>query len=117
MTLFKHQAAVVALRQALSTIIVGQPRLLDRLIIGLLAGGHILVEGLPGLAKTTAVKALAGSLQAQFRRIQFTPDLLPGERTGTLRPRPSILNSSFSVHTPGSGRSNLVDDSNQRIRI
>jgi len=83
MTLFKHQPSVVALRQALSTIIVGQPRLLDRLIVGLLAGGHILVEGLPGLAKTTAVKALAGSLQAHFRRIQFTPDLLPGDLTGT----------------------------------
>ena len=83
MTPFKHQASVVALRAALSTIIVGQPRLLDRLVIGLLAGGHILVEGLPGLAKTTAVKALAASLHAHFRRIQFTPDLLPGDLTGT----------------------------------
>lgn len=83
MTTFQHQAAVVTLRQALSTIIVGQPRLLDRLVIGLLAGGHILVEGLPGLAKTTAVKALASSLHANFRRIQFTPDLLPGDLTGT----------------------------------
>ncbi|MDH5204061.1 MAG: AAA family ATPase [Hylemonella sp.] len=80
---FTHQNAIVALRQALSTIIVGQQALLDRLVIGLLAGGHILVEGLPGLAKTTAVKALASSLQADFRRIQFTPDLLPGDLTGT----------------------------------
>ncbi len=83
MSTFQHQASVVALRAALSTIIVGQPRLLDRLVIGLLAGGHILVEGLPGLAKTTAVKALAASLRAHFRRIQFTPDLLPGDLTGT----------------------------------
>jgi len=83
MSTFQHQASVVALRAALSTIIVGQPRLLDRLVIGLLAGGHILVEGLPGLAKTTAVKALAASLRANFRRIQFTPDLLPGDLTGT----------------------------------
>ena len=83
MTSFQHQASLVALRAALSTIIVGQPRLLDRLVIGLLAGGHILVEGLPGLAKTTAVKALATSLHANFRRIQFTPDLLPGDLTGT----------------------------------
>jgi MoxR-like ATPase len=83
MTTFQHQASIVALRAALSTIIVGQPRLLDRLVIGLLAGGHILVEGLPGLAKTTAVKALAASVHANFRRIQFTPDLLPGDLTGT----------------------------------
>ncbi|MBT9477193.1 AAA family ATPase [Polaromonas sp.] len=82
-TPYIHQASIVALRNALSSIIVGQPRLLDRLIIGLLAGGHILVEGLPGLAKTTAVKALAGSLQAHFKRIQFTPDLMPGDLTGT----------------------------------
>ncbi|MDO8266952.1 MAG: AAA family ATPase, partial [Moraxellaceae bacterium] len=82
-TPYIHQASIVALRNALSSIIVGQPRLLDRLIIGLLAGGHILVEGLPGLAKTTAVKALAASLQANFRRIQFTPDLMPGDLTGT----------------------------------
>ncbi len=75
--------AAVALRTALAATIVGQQRLLDRLIVALLAGGHVLVEGLPGLAKTTAVKALAGSVQARFRRIQFTPDLLPGDLTGT----------------------------------
>ena len=75
--------AAVALRTALAATIVGQQRQLDRLIVALLAGGHVLVEGLPGLAKTTAVKALAGSVQARFRRIQFTPDLLPGDLTGT----------------------------------
>jgi MoxR-like ATPase len=57
--------------------------LLDRLIIGLLADGHVLVEGLPGLAKTTAVKTLAAAIHGSFRRIQFTPDLLPGDLTGT----------------------------------
>ena len=72
-----------ALRAALAATIVGQQRLLDRLVIGLLAGGHVLVEGLPGLAKTTAVKALAAAVQARFQRIQFTPDLLPGDLTGT----------------------------------
>ena len=72
-----------ALRQALATVIVGQEKLLDRLLIGLLTGGHVLVEGLPGLAKTTAVKALAAGIRARFRRIQFTPDLLPGDLTGT----------------------------------
>jgi MoxR-like ATPase len=75
--------AAAALRNALAATIVGQQRLLDRLVIGLLAGGHVLVEGLPGLAKTTAVKALAASVQARFQRIQFTPDLLPGDLTGT----------------------------------
>jgi MoxR-like ATPase len=74
---------IAELRTALATTIVGQQRLLDRLVIGLLAGGHVLVEGLPGLAKTTAVKALAGGVQAGFQRIQFTPDLLPGDLTGT----------------------------------
>jgi MoxR-like ATPase len=78
-----NQARILALRQSLSSVIVGQAKLLDRLVIGLLAGGHVLVEGLPGLAKTTAVKTLAGGVHARFRRIQFTPDLLPGDLTGT----------------------------------
>ena len=77
------QPRIVALRESLASSIVGQHALLDRLVIGLLCGGHVLVEGLPGLAKTTAVKALAGSVHARFRRIQFTPDLLPGDLTGT----------------------------------
>jgi len=79
----QHQAQILKLRTALESIIVGQAKLLDRLVIGLLAGGHVLVEGLPGLAKTTAVKALAGGIHAGFRRVQFTPDLLPGDLTGT----------------------------------
>ncbi|MHB9119342.1 MAG: AAA family ATPase [Burkholderiales bacterium] len=78
-----NQPQIVALRLSLENAIVGQRDLLDRLVIGLLTGGHILVEGLPGLAKTTAVKALAGSVHAGFKRIQFTPDLLPGDLTGT----------------------------------
>ena len=78
-----NQPRVLELRQALSRVIVGQNALLDRLVIGLLAGGHVLVEGLPGLAKTTAVKTLAAAIHGSFRRIQFTPDLLPGDLTGT----------------------------------
>ena len=74
---------LLELRNALSTVIVGQTQLLDRLIIALLANGHVLVEGLPGLAKTTAVKTLAAAIHGSFRRIQFTPDLLPGDLTGT----------------------------------
>jgi len=77
------QSSILDLRNALSTVIVGQRILLDRLIIGLLADGHVLVEGLPGLAKTTAVKTLAAAIHGSFRRIQFTPDLLPGDLTGT----------------------------------
>ncbi len=65
-------------------VIVGQRYLLERLLVGLLANGHILLEGVPGLAKTTAVKTLASTLQANFRRIQFTPDMLPADLTGTL---------------------------------
>jgi len=65
-------------------VIVGQKNMIERLLIGLLANGHILLEGVPGLAKTMAVKTLAGAIQAKFQRIQFTPDLLPADLVGTL---------------------------------
>jgi MoxR-like ATPase len=78
-----HQSEIAALRTQLSADIVGQAALLDRLVIGLLTGGHLLLEGLPGLAKTTAVKALSSRVHASFQRVQFTPDLLPGDLTGT----------------------------------
>ncbi len=65
-------------------IIVGQRELVERLIIGLLADGHILIEGVPGLAKTLSVRTLAQTIQAKFQRIQFTPDLLPADLVGTL---------------------------------
>lgn len=71
------------LKDYLQTIIVGQSSLLDRLMIGLLTAGHILLEGPPGLAKTTAVNALAGGVHASAQRIQFTPDLMPGDLTGS----------------------------------
>jgi len=72
-----------ALRDEVGRIVVGQTGLVDGLLIGLLAGGHVLVEGVPGLAKTTAVRSLAQALGLGFRRIQFTPDLLPGDLIGT----------------------------------
>jgi len=72
-----------ALRQRLEQVIVGQSRLLDRLMIALLTGGHILLESAPGLAKTTAVKALASGVHAHFQRLQFTPDLMPADITGS----------------------------------
>jgi len=77
------QAALATLRDELQTVIIGQSALIDRLIIGLLTGGHLLLEGPPGLAKTTAVKALASGVHAHFQRIQFTPDLMPSDITGS----------------------------------
>ena len=65
-------------------VIIGQKDMVDRLVIGLLSNGHILLEGVPGLAKTLAIKSLASSMQAKFQRIQFTPDLLPADLLGTL---------------------------------
>lgn len=76
-------ASISALIERLETEIVGQRGLLTKLVIALIAGGHVLVEGVPGLAKTRAVRALSRALDLPFRRIQFTPDLLPADLTGT----------------------------------
>ena len=83
------------LREDLSRRIVGQAALIERLLIALLADGHLLVEGAPGLAKTTAVKELAARLEADFHRIQFTPDLLPADLTGTEIYRPQEARFEF----------------------
>lgn len=77
-------------------VIVGQEKLVERLLIGLLADGHVLLEGVPGLAKTLAVKTLAQAVQAQFQRIQFTPDLLPADLVGTEIYNPST--NQFTAH-------------------
>ncbi|MGQ9658770.1 MAG: AAA family ATPase [Thermochromatium sp.] len=77
-----------ALREQVGRVILGQDGLIERLLIALLADGHLLVEGAPGLAKTTAVKQLAAGLEGDFHRIQFTPDLLPADLTGTEIYRP-----------------------------
>ncbi len=90
-----HRDALVALRQFLCSRILGQERLVDRLLIGLLADGHLLVEGAPGLAKTRAIKELAEGVEAEFHRIQFTPDLLPADITGTEIYRPETGNFVF----------------------
>ena len=74
---------IQALKERMQQSIIGQEAVVDRLIIGLLANGNLLVEGLPGLAKTRAIKSLAKNLEADFSRIQFTPDLLPSDVTGT----------------------------------
>jgi MoxR-like ATPase len=74
---------IARLRQEVGRAVIGQQAVLDRLLIALLVRGHVLVEGLPGLAKTLLVKTLAGAIDASFKRIQFTPDLLPADITGT----------------------------------
>jgi MoxR-like ATPase len=81
-----EQASTVLgrVRSEVGRVIVGQHAMVDRLLVGLLTGGHILLEGVPGLAKTLAVKSLGDALSLKFRRIQFTPDLLPADLTGTL---------------------------------
>ncbi len=75
-------------RQEVGKLVVGQREMVDRLLLALIAGGHLLVEGIPGLAKTTAIKALAAAVDAHFARIQFTPDLLPADLIGTQIYRP-----------------------------
>jgi len=74
---------VQALNTAMMGSVIGQERMIERLLLGLLADGHLLVEGLPGLAKTRAIKSLAKHLEARFSRVQFTPDLLPADITGS----------------------------------
>jgi len=75
---------IPVIREEIQKIVVGQQYLIERLFIGLLSNGHVLLEGVPGLAKTTVIKALASCVHADFRRIQFTPDLLPSDIVGTL---------------------------------
>ena len=75
---------VQALKQEIGKVIVGQDYLIERLLIGLLADGHVLLEGVPGLAKTLAVRTLSRTIETHFQRIQFTPDLLPADLIGTM---------------------------------
>jgi MoxR-like ATPase len=82
---------ILRLKTEMNKVIVGQDEMISRLLVGLLTHGHILLEGVPGLAKTTAIKALATSLSTRFQRIQFTPDLLPADLIGTL------------IYVPGEG--------------
>jgi len=83
-TVEEQSRFVDRLRQEIGRVIVGQQYMIDRLLVGVLANGHVLVEGVPGLAKTTAVKTLAKAIDCKFTRIQFTPDLLPADLIGTL---------------------------------
>ena len=80
----QHAPQINQLRESVGKVIVGQRYMVERLLVGLLANGHVLIEGVPGLAKTTAVNALAQAMSCVFRRIQFTPDLLPADLIGTM---------------------------------
>ena len=80
----KQSAFIDLLNMELTKAVVGQKQMVERLMIGLLANGHVLLEGVPGLAKTLAIKSLASAIQAKFARIQFTPDLLPADVLGTM---------------------------------
>jgi len=91
----KESVVVRQIMAEVEKIIVGQRGLLDRMLIGLLCDGHLLLEGLPGLAKTTAVKTLATAIKTSFQRIQFTPDLLPADILGTQIYRPD--NGTFEI--------------------
>ncbi|MGI8603625.1 MAG: AAA family ATPase [Verrucomicrobiales bacterium] len=91
-------AWVPKVREEMHRVVVGQDDLVEKLLIGLLTNGHVLLEGVPGLAKTLAVKALAGCLSVEFKRFQFTPDLLPADLLGTL-----IFNPKEGLFTPKLG--------------
>ncbi|MEW6512119.1 MAG: MoxR family ATPase [Bacteroidota bacterium] len=80
----RESAFIDILQMEIGKVIVGQKHMVERLLIGLLANGHILLEGVPGLAKTLSVKTLAAAIKAKFQRIQFTPDLLPADLVGTM---------------------------------
>src|SRR3989339_297085 len=94
----KESAFTAALIQEMRKVIVGQDYLLNRLLVGILANGHILVEGVPGLAKTLSIKTLSQAINTKFQRIQFTPDLLPADLVGTL-----IYNPKEGVFTTKKG--------------
>lgn len=80
----QESAFIDVLLNEISKVIVGQKAIIERLVVGLLGNGHILLEGVPGLAKTLAIKTLASAMKAKFQRIQFTPDLLPADLVGTM---------------------------------
>src|ERR1700691_3323931 len=109
------KAAIGMLRDAIGRVIVGEGEVVDQVMWGLAAGGHVLLEGAPGLGKTLLVRTLSGCLDLKFSRIQFTPDLMPSDVTGT-----NILVSSaeggrhFSLHKgPIFGQVILADEINR----
>jgi MoxR-like ATPase len=111
--LIKQQTdAVETLRQEVNKVLVGQEKLLDRMLVALVTGGHILLEGVPGLAKTTAVQTLSKALGLDFHRISFTPDLLPADVVGTMIYNPKE-GSFSSKHGPVFTNLLLADEINR----
>jgi len=108
----RTSAWVHPLQQEIGRVIVGQKYLIDRLLVGLLANGHILLEGVPGLAKTLSLKTLAAAIQTKFQRLQFTPDMLPADIVGTLIYNPR--DGTFSTkHGPIFSNLVLADEINR----
>jgi len=103
---------VTRLRNEIAHVVVGQQYMVDRLLVGMLANGHVLIEGVPGLAKTTAVKTLANAMSCKFSRIQFTPDLLPADLIGTLVYSPKD-GTFFTKKGPVFGNIILADEINR----
>jgi MoxR-like ATPase len=105
-------AWVRPLRQQIARVIVGQEHLVDRLLVGLVGNGHLLLEGVPGLAKTLSLKTLAAAASVQFQRLQFTPDMLPADIVGTMiyNPRDGSFNTK---HGPVFSNLILADEINR----
>ncbi|MCH8858944.1 MAG: AAA family ATPase, partial [Proteobacteria bacterium] len=101
----QESAFVEKLSAEIGKVIVGQTEMIERLLIGLLTGGHVLLEGVPGLAKTLTVSTLADCIDCRFQRLQFTPDLLPADLIGTM-----IYDQKTGEFTPKKGPlfSNLI---------
>ena len=110
--LSKLTAAVDQIKATLATIIVGQQDSIDLLIAGILADGHILIEGVPGVAKTLTAKLLAKSIDAKYSRIQFTPDLMPSDILGTSVFNPKTTDFEFK-QGPIFGNIILIDEINR----
>ena len=107
----KRKEQIDRLRSEIGRVVVGQEKMISRLLVGVLTGGHVLLEGVPGLAKTTAIRSLAVALDARFQRIQFTPDVLPADLIGTMIYVPS--QGTFQTRT-GSGPQTGVPSSLRR---
>jgi MoxR-like ATPase len=107
-----HSAWVAPLRQEIARVLVGQKNLVDRLLVGLVTNGHILLEGVPGLAKTLSLKTLAGATQLKFHRLQFTPDMLPADIIGTMIYNPRE-GSFHTKHGPIFSNFILADEINR----
>ena len=108
----ENSAWVAPLRQEIGRVLVGQKNLVDRLLVGLVTNGHILLEGVPGLAKTLSLKTLAAATQLKFQRLQFTPDMLPADIVGTMIYNPQD-GSFHTKHGPIFSNLILADEINR----